>query len=76
MRYKTKDGSDAFVPGVGATIDGVIETDQVLEGPTLIPVAEQPAPPAPETNGISGVVTPADTATAVTVATPVTPQEQ
>jgi hypothetical protein len=34
-KYKTKDGSDVVIPGVGVTEDGIITTDQVLESPNL-----------------------------------------
>lgn len=47
-KYKTKDGTqDMVIPGVGVTIDGVIETNQVIENPNLELVGEAAAPAAP-----------------------------
>jgi hypothetical protein len=46
-KYKTKDGSDVIIPNVGVTVDGFIETDQIIESPILEVVAETQAQPAP-----------------------------
>lgn len=46
-KYKTIDGLDCFIPGVGATVDGFIEVDHILEAPSLVlvsgPDEKQPA---------------------------------
>jgi hypothetical protein len=60
--YKTKDGLDYLLPGIGHTVDGLITTDQIIENPRFEevqeragsaevqpaaePVAAQPAPEA------------------------------
>lgn len=33
--YKTKDGRDVVIPGVGRTVNGIITTAQTLESPNL-----------------------------------------
>lgn len=30
-KYKSKDGRNYAIPGVGGTVDGIIETDEVIE---------------------------------------------
>lgn len=58
MLYKTTNGQlTGFVPGVGAIVDGKIETDQVLESSNLqaveaaVPVA--PAVPVVSSNPVA-----------------------
>jgi hypothetical protein len=38
--YKTLDGQDYTIPGVGRTVDGQITTDQTIESPLLVEVKE------------------------------------
>ncbi len=45
-KYKTKDGSDRVVPGIGVTVDGVIETDQKIESPIFEQVEQTATQPA------------------------------
>lgn len=49
--YKTKDGLDYLVPGIGHTVNGQITTDQIIENPRFEEVQEaqpaQAAAPAP-----------------------------
>lgn len=64
-KYKSKDGNDFFVPGVGKSVGGILETDKMLESHSLTLVVEQiPAPAAP--------IVPAQPAPPA-VPTPVTP---
>lgn len=49
-QYKTKDGQDYILPGIGATHQGVIDTDQIIENSNFVLVSNsesQPAPAAP-----------------------------
>jgi hypothetical protein len=76
MKYKTKDGGDVFIPGVGTTVGGVIETNVLIENPNMVQVDDTAAavtvdPTKP--TGIVGTVTAAPGA--VTEATLVKPQE-
>jgi hypothetical protein len=34
-KYKAKNGQDFFIPGVGQSKDGIIETEETLESPAL-----------------------------------------
>lgn len=47
MLYKTKDGVDRVLPGIGITVGGQIETDAVIENPMFELVTEPVQPPAP-----------------------------
>ena len=59
-QYKTKDGQDYVLPGIGATTGGIIETDQVIENSNFelvnstenqqaqAPVAQPAVQPAPQ----------------------------
>jgi hypothetical protein len=33
--YKTRDGEDYTIPGVGRTVDGRIETESIIENPNF-----------------------------------------
>lgn len=46
-KYKTKDGSEVVVPGVGQSTDGVILSEVKLENPNLELVTDQDQPVAP-----------------------------
>jgi hypothetical protein len=48
MKYRTKDGQDYTLPGIGRTVNGSIVTDQVIENPNFELVEDTPpaAPPA------------------------------
>lgn len=56
-KYKSKDGNDFFIPGVGHSVNGIIESQQKLEAPSLELVSE-PTKEAP----VSPVVPPVATA--------------
>lgn len=47
--YKTKDGVDRVLPGIGRTVDGKITTDFKIENPMfeLVEDSAPPVPPAP-----------------------------
>jgi len=78
--YKTKDGRDRIIPGIGRTINGQITTDAVIENPMFEVVAdakpaEQPVPgpapqPAPASAHEQPTQTPAPTPGPVVNATP------
>lgn len=57
--YKTKDGQDYTIPGVGRTQDGIIETEQIIENPNFelqggpAPSPVDPAPSDIETETIN-----------------------
>lgn len=44
--YKTKDGNDYVLPGIGRTVEGRITTSQVIENVKFIEVTENDAQPA------------------------------
>lgn len=46
MKYKTKDGQDYTVPGIGRTVNGMIVTDRVIENSNF-ELVEETAPAAP-----------------------------
>lgn len=48
-KYKTTDGSDMFIVGFGATVDGVIESDVPIENPNLVLIAHPDAGAQPST---------------------------
>lgn len=74
-KYKTTDGSERVVPGIGQTVNGVIETNQVIESPIFKLVEDEPktpeAPAQPQ-NGVVGTA-PNQSANAVSQATPAAP---
>lgn len=68
--YKTKDGIDRIIPGIGRTINGQITTDAKIENPMfeIVSEGEAPAPAAqaataapaaPAAAPTTGVTTPA-----------------
>lgn len=68
-KYKTKNGSDVMIPGVGVTENGEIETDIEIENPNLEKIQEPT--PTPIVNA-PPVVQPVAEATA----RPVSPTNQ
>lgn len=51
MKYRTKDGQDYMLPGIGRTVNGSIVTNRPIENPNFElveetpPVAAAPTPP-------------------------------
>ena len=49
-KYRTKDGEDTIITGVGQTVNGEIETEKFIESPNLELIEGTP----PETNVVIG----------------------
>lgn len=47
MIYKTTDGKDRLLPGIGLTVNGKIETSIKIENPRFVLVTEEEATAAP-----------------------------
>ena len=46
MKYRTKDGQDYTLPGIGRTTNGIIVTDKIIENANFEPIEETPQPSA------------------------------
>lgn len=68
-KYKIKNGSDAFLPGIGATVNGVITTDQPIENANFELIEDQ----QPEQASV--IATEAPQPNVITEAAPVAPVE-
>lgn len=56
-KYKTKDGNDTFIPGVGTTVNGHIEAISPIENPNLVLISRpdqvEQAPAPTHLNGVA-----------------------
>lgn len=77
-KYKTKDGSDRVFPGIGQTVNGVIETEYALESPNLELVEHTTEKPQPaKSQGVVGTApAPSESPNAVTEAKQTKPQQE
>jgi hypothetical protein len=48
MRYRTKDGNDYTLPNIGMTVNGIIETNKIIENP-LFELVKDDGGTTPET---------------------------
>lgn len=58
-KYKSKSGSDFFIPGIGTSVNGVLTTDiEVIGCPSIELIVDQPqvqATPIAQPNAVIGV---------------------